>query len=488
MKRFGVAALFFAGGLHAATLLEQRIDDVIRRSPVLSRGMIGIEAVQINTGRILYSRDSNRLFVPASNTKLFSTALALLRLGPDYRFTTRVYSASRPDSDGCVRGDLVLYGGGDPSMSNLAVPYRVRAPAEDALAGIEELADRIAAAGVRTIEGDIVGDDTIWPYEPYPPGWAVEDALWIDGAPVSALMLNNNAIALRIQPGARIGDPAILSITPRIEYFAIDNRVRTALKSDPGGVRIERLPGSRLIRISGHVGVEHGGELDRLAVDDPALFAAFALYDALTRRGINIHGEPVARCRFESEAAVAPSGVVLAERTSPPLIELLRVIDKVSQNLWAEAMLRATAQRTRGDGSRRAGLEELRAFLTELGAAPDSNDFLDGSGLSRMTLVSPSLVVRLLRRMYASPYKEQWRELLPVGGKDGTLENRFDRQPAAHAIQAKTGSLEHVNALSGYVDSATWGEIAVSILVNNTAAHASEVQQVIDRIGLALVE
>ena len=488
MRRFGVVAALFACVLNGATLLEQRIDDVIRRSPVLAPGVIGVQAVQINTGKILYARDSNRLFLPASNMKLFTTALALMRLGPDHQFTTRVYAPAPPDANGRINGDVVLYGGGDPSMSNLAVPYRKNATAQDPLEAIEQFADDISKRGVRIIDGDIVGDDTLWPYDPFAPGWGVEDPVWIDGAPVSALILNNNTIALRIRPGAHLGDPAVLSVTPAVEYFAIDNRVTTALTSDPGGVRIERSPGSRELRLSGHIAIRHGGELDRLAVDDAALFAASALYDALTRRGIAIRGEPVARHRMESEPAVAPSGVVLAERVSPPLIELLRVTDKVSQNLWAEVMLRETGRVRGSDASRKAGLEELKAFLTEIGATPDAYAFVDGSGLSRMTLASPSLIVKLLRRMYDSPYQEQWRALLPVGGKDGTLEDRFDGQPAANAIQAKTGSLTHVNALSGYVDSATWGEVAFAILVNNTTSHASEVRDVIDRIGLALLE
>lgn len=488
MRCFGVLIALFACVLDGATLLEQRIDDVIRRSPVLARAMIGIEAVQINTGKVLYSRDSNRLFLPASNAKLFSSALALLRLGPDHHFNTRVYAPTPPDAHGCITGDLVLYGGGDPSMSNLAVPYRKNAPVEDPLEAIETFADQIASRGVRIIDGDIVGDDTFWPYEPYAPGWGVEDPLWIDGAPVSALILNDNTISLRILPGEHVGDPAIVSVSPPVEYFVIDNRVQTALTGDPGGVRIDRAPGTREIRLSGHVAVRHGGELDRLAVDDPAVFSACALYDALVRRGIAVRGEPAARHRLEGEPPVMPAGVVLAERTSPPLIELLRVTDKVSQNLWAEVMLRETGRVQRDDGSSKASLEELKAFLTELGATPDSYTFVDGSGLSRMTLASPSLIVSLLRRMYKSPYKDEWCALLPVGGKDGTLEDRFHRRPVANAIQAKTGSMTHVNALSGYVDSATWGEVAFAILVNNTVSHESEVRRVIDRIGVALLE
>lgn len=488
MKRLAPLAAVCACALSGASLLEQRIDDIIRRSPALAPGAIGIEAVQIQTGKLLYSRDADHLFVPASNTKLFSTALALLRLGPDHKFTTRVYTPAAPDSNGSIKGDLVLYGGGDPSMSSVRVPYFKGAPPADPLEAIEQFANQIVARGVRSIEGDVVGDDTIWPYEPFPPGWGIDDPVWDYGAPVSALILNNNSFTLKISPAPRPGEPAALWLSPPLEYFAIENRVTTVAPGQEQHLTIDRAPGSRELRLRGAISYRAVVPPELLAVDDPALFAASALYDALTRRGIAIRGKPVARHRLDPELFRAITGEVLAERESPPLVELLRVTDKISQNLWAEVMLRETARARKGDGSRKAGLDELKLLLKELGADPQSFMFVDGSGLSRMTLASPALIVRLLRRMYASAYREQWKALLPVAGDDGTLEKRFKNQPAARAIQAKTGSLAHVNALSGYADSATFGEIAFAIMVNNTSAPATDVREAIDKIGMALLE
>ncbi len=488
MKRLAPLLAVCACALNGASLLERRIDDIIRRSPALAPGTIGIEAVQIQTGKLLYSRDADHLFVPASNTKLFSTALALLRLGPDHKFTTRVYAPSLPDSNGVIQGDLVLYGGGDPSMSSVRIPYSQGAPPADPLEAIEQFANQIIARGVRSVEGDIIGDDTIWPYEPFPPGWGLEDPIWDYGAPVSALILNNSSLTLKIAPASKPGQPAALWLSPPLEYFVIENRVMTVAPGLEQRVDIDRAPGSRELRLRGAVSSRETAPPELLAVDDPALFAAWALYDALTRRGVAIRGKAAARHRFDPEPFRPARGEVLAERESPPLIELLRVTNKISQNLWAEVMLRETARARKGDGSRKAGLDELKLLLKELGADPQSFTFVDGSGLSRMTLASPALIVRLLRRMYASPYREQWKALLPVGGEDGTLEKRFRSQPAARAIQAKTGSLQHVNTLSGYADSATFGEIAFAIMVNNTSAPALDVREAIDQIGMALLE
>jgi len=226
-----------------------------------------------------------------------------------------------------------------------------------------------------------------------------------------------------------------------------------------------------------------------LAIDDPALYAATALADALTRRGIAIGGRPVALHRFASEATPAQAPPVeLAGHVSPPLVELLRIIDKVSQNLHAELVLREVARQATGAGSREAGIAERDRFLKEAGIDAGEWSLADGSGLSRLNLVTPAAVVKLLCHMYASPHRDAWISLLPVGGEDGTLEGRFAGNAAAGSIRAKTGSMEHVAALSGYVESRSRGRLAFSILVNNYTGPDLEIRSAMDRIALLLSE
>jgi len=484
---FAACALLICVTATAATLLEQRVDEAIRTSKALAPGIIGVEVVQLRSGKVLYSRNADKLFTPASNTKLFSTALALARLGRDHRMSTRLYVNDGPDVNGRVAGDLVIFGGGDPSMSERAVPYDKDAKPGDALAHVDALADQLAAKGVREIRGDVVGDDSLYPWEPLPPGWTAEDSVWEYGAPVSALTFNHGMIRMAVRPGAAEGDAARYWLTPAIEYFAINNRVRTTV----GGERkidIDRPLGSREIRMSGTMPLKNIGADEEIAVNDPALFTATALLEALVRKGILVHGRAVSRHREQGEPPRVPAGRMIVERTSPPLVELLRIVDKISQNLWAELMLRETGRVRTGDGSRKAGLDQLKLFLTEIGANKDGYVFADGSGLSRLTLVAPSVVIRLLRYMYLSPNAVDWRSLLPIGALDGTLEKRFSKNAAANAIQAKTGSLSHVNALSGYAESATYGEVAFSVIVNHTIAPASEVRAAIDKIGIALLD
>jgi D-alanyl-D-alanine carboxypeptidase/D-alanyl-D-alanine-endopeptidase (penicillin-binding protein 4) len=219
-----------------------------------------------------------------------------------------------------------------------------------------------------------------------------------------------------------------------------------------------------------------------IGVEDPALYAAKALQAALESRGIAVGGEAAARHLYPGETAVEPAGIELARRTSAPLLEDLKITDKVSQNLHAELALRAVGRARRNVGSFEAGLEEMAAFLLEAGIPPEAYNFHDGSGLARLNLVTPGTVVKLLRHMYAGPHREEWISLLPIGGRDGTLSNRFGDSLAAGRVHAKTGSLSHVSALSGYIQRNEGNWVAFSILVNNYNARTPEVRGVMDRI------
>ncbi|MGH9722000.1 MAG: D-alanyl-D-alanine carboxypeptidase/D-alanyl-D-alanine endopeptidase [Bryobacteraceae bacterium] len=466
----------------AAESLPDKIRTLLETSPVAQRGFVGVQIVDLESGETLFESGEKRYFVPASNTKLFTTALGLMRLGPDHRFHTMVVAAQPPDAEGRIAASITLVGAGDPNLSGRAIPYRVNGPPPEPLTAIEELAAQIVASGVKRIDGDVIGDDTAFLYEPFPDGWALNDPLWEYGAPVSALSVDDNTFTLTVRPG----NPARVSLRPALDYFRIDNRVREGAARQ---VRIDREPGSNVLRIWGEMPAKDAGLSRSLAVDDPALYAAETLRDALVRRGVAIRGRAVARHFFPGDSPPAPpAGTELARRTSPPLLESLRVIDKVSQNLHAEMLLRSVGRARRQTGSMATGLAELHEFLTEAGIDPQEVRFRDGSGLSRMNLVTPAAIVRLLRYMYASAQREQWMALLPVGGEDGTLRLRMQNTAAARRIHAKTGSLAHVAALSGYANRAGGGTLGFSILTNNQAAPAGEARALIDRICVLMVE
>ncbi len=491
MRRAVAACLLVAlsAPLHSAGLAEE-IHNLIEASPPARTAFWGIQVVDLASGKVLYDQNPAHYFVPASNTKLFTTAMALARLGPAYRFATRVLAEAPPDAGGRVAGGLRLVGGGDPNLSARAVPYRMGPQEGDPLAAIAGLADQLVRRGVRRVEGGITGDDTWYVWQPYAVGWAVDDPESDDGPPVSALTLTDNVLTLDVAPGAAAGDLAALTLTPAIEFYRIDNRARTVAPGGERGIRFKRIPGSRFAQLWGTIPARDRGESLLISVEDPAEYAARALRTALEDRGVTVAGGIAVRHLYPDEVpgierGPAPDpapGVELARRDSAPLVEDLRITDKVSQNLHAELALRAVARARRGVGSFEAGSEELRAFLAEAGADPNGFHFLDGSGLSRLNLVTPATIVRLLQYMYAGPHRETWISLLPVAGQDGTLSSRFGATPAAGHIHAKTGSLSHVAALSGYIERANGTWAAFSILANNFAGDAQDVRGVMDRI------
>ena len=495
MKR--AAALFLLGAQLLAAALPEKIQKLLDSSPVARTAFWGIRIVDLGTGKTLYELNPDHYFVPASNAKLFSAALSLTRLGADFTFQTRVLSQTPPDELGRIRGWLRLAGGGDPNLSARAVPYRMGPVTGNPLAAIEDLADQLVARGVRRVDGDIIGDDTWYVWQPYAAGWAVDDPQSDDGPPISALTLADNVLTLSVRPGAAIGDVAALSLLPASEFYRIENRVRTVA---PGGERriyFQRIPGSRDAQLWGAIPLRDRGQDLLISVEDPALFAAQALRTALGRRGVAVSGSAIAEHLFpdslagldQAQEPATPTGIELALRVSAPLIEDLRITAKVSQNLHAELALRAVGRARRNVGSFEAGMAEMKTFLAEAGIDPAGYNLVDGSGLSRLDLVTPSTVVKLLRHMYASPARDQWISILPVAARDGTLSARFGGTAAAGRVYAKTGTLSHVSALSGYLQrpDATW--VAFSVLVNNYGGRSpAEISGVMDRICNLILE
>ena len=470
--------------------------ELLQQFPALAPGAWGAYALNLATGEILFQHNSHHTFVPASNNKLFASALALTRLGPGHRFLTRVTAARRPNAQGVVDGPIVLQGGGDPSLSGREWPYRKNGTWVDPLAPLDELAAQLQAAGVRRIVGGIIGDDRAYIHEPIPPGWGADDTLYDYGAPVSALVLHDNYLTIRVE-AAQPGELAHLRSIPETGYFQLLNRALSTPRG-PSRVGYARNANNRAIDIWGTVSAASPASLD-VALDDAALYAAHAFRFLLTRRGIAVDGVARARHRDSSEANApatpatgAPAGpspaddaVELARRLSPPLSQIVQATNKLSQNLYAELLLRELARVRGKSGARRAALDEMSAWLRSLGARNDDFAFYDGSGLSRLAVVSPETTMRVLKAMYEGPHRDVWLDSLPIGGEDGTLSQRFKNWTGGR-VRAKTGTLTHVTALSGYLDTPTGEVIAFSIMANNANTSAAGIRGFIDALVIAL--
>jgi serine-type D-Ala-D-Ala carboxypeptidase/endopeptidase (penicillin-binding protein 4) len=485
-------ALLFPSLTRAAThsnSLARQIDAILHASPA-GRGFWGIEVVRLPDGEILYARNPQHLFQPASNMKMFTTSAALSKLGPDFVFRTTVESSASPDTAGRVP-DLVLVGRGDPNLGSRVLPYQYNSqPRLPADLDFEELADQIVAKGVREVTGNLYADDTYYVYQPYGTDWAVDDLYWDYGAPITALVFNDNSLKLQIQPAAFAGPDAEILVSPGDGYYKIVGNVATTASGIPAKVEINRFPGSMELELWGHIPVDSEGVDEEISIQNPPLLIGDMFCKLLEQRGVKVDGKVVVRevtpaqAASQTEPPQPQKQIVLAEHDSLPVSLDVKVTLKVSQNLHAEMLLRTLSRVLNNQGTLEDGLDILNTFVQKIGIAPEEVQFAGGSGLSRETLVTPDAVMKLLLFNARTPWFRVFYDALPVAGVDGTLADRFHNTPLQGRIHAKTGSLEHVNALSGYMNLTESRRLAFVIIGNHHPLHSSEATKVIDQIAL----
>ena len=478
------------------------------------KALWGVLVVDRDSGDTLYELNADRFFTPASNAKIFTSALALSTLGPDFHFHTTLETSGQLGSDGRLVGDLVLVGRGDPDLSNRKFPYAGKVeregPTEAALA---EMAQSAVAKGLREVDGDIVADDSYFPYDPYPAGWSVGDLYFTFGAPVSALAFNDNSFSIEVSPAEREGDAAKLVVEPDAAVDDFGHEVGTGPSSGKADFSVVRQPGETFILLRGSIPVGHAPIKLDFAMIDAGEVAAVTLKQALENAGVHMTGKIRVRhapppqpfdattlaAQPKIEVPLSPGGVsremakilntlVLAEHISPALLESIRVTNKVSQNLHAELFLRTVAREKAGVGSTDAGIWLEQNFLKTAGIADGDVVLSDGSGLSRDDLVTPRAVVQLLQYVSQQPWGADYISTFPVAGVDGTLENRMKDTTASGRILAKTGSLEHVRAMSGYATTLRGEHLVFTIFGNNNAAHGHDATAAMDAICVAMVE
>jgi D-alanyl-D-alanine carboxypeptidase/D-alanyl-D-alanine-endopeptidase (penicillin-binding protein 4) len=486
------------------TSLSRTIEGILA-DPAVARAHWGISVVALD-GHPIYAYNDGQSFAPASNAKLFTTAAAFAVFAPDAHFITKAVARGTLDPGGTLHGDIVLKGTGDPSISGRAWPYTGKTERPNPpLQALEEMADQIAKAGiVHKVTGRVVGDDTFFPFERYGSGWAWDDLQWDYGAPVSALTVNDNVIYLDLMPGAYPGDPIATTWNPPVPYYPLENTAVTGVLGPKPQLGLDREPGARTVRLFGVLPVNSKVVHLTVAIEDPAEFAALAFRQMLLDRGIKfpgieaqgiaIPGEAVAEHSYPvttgefldlsrtplpyplptaknlPEVPIGPNETLLATHTSPPLVQDLTVINKVSQNLHAELILRdlgkAVLPTGPDAGSIAAGARVVRQFLIQAGIDPEDFLFYDGSGLSPQDLITPRAATTLLAYAARQPWGEAFRATLPIAGVDGSLASRFTQSPVKGKLLAKTGTLSEVNALSGYLTTRTGKTVAISILCN----------------------
>ena len=448
----------------------------------------GLKVVSLDTGETLFEHNAHKLFKPASNAKLFTAALALDRLGPDYRIKTSLYAAAKPRRRGTLEGPLIVYGRGDPGFAG-------RSHDGDPEQALQPLVDPLIAAGIRRVSGDLVGDERFFRGPPFGSGWEWEDLQHPYGAEVSALTHEDNSVEVTVHPAMRLGARCRITTQPATRYLTFLNRTTAEVADGACQLELYRPLGANVVTVAGRLPLGGSPAVETVTVHDPALWFVTQLKEKLARSGITVAGEPCTRSWLDSGGERLPE-TEIASVESAPLGELVAEMVRTSRNLQAQLLLLhvgAVAQNRSGatevKTTQQAGLEELGHLLDGIGV-PKSEVLLDeGSGLSQNALVTPNAVAELLRAMDRHRHAESWHRSLPVAGGDGTLSDRMKGTAAEKNVTAKTGSLRRTRTLSGYVRTGAGERLVFSLMLNNHETESSETaDRDIDAVAVMLAE
>jgi serine-type D-Ala-D-Ala carboxypeptidase/endopeptidase (penicillin-binding protein 4) len=438
-------------------------------APVMSQGLWGVEVRSVDSGKVLFEHNARTLVMPASNMKILTLATAAETLGWDYCFTTTLETAAVIEN-GVLMGDLIVRGTGDPTIN-----------ARNNRAGtvLDGWAGALKAAGITRIDGSIVGDDNAFDDEGLGAGWSWDYLQYDYAAPIGALEFNENVAQLTVRSGAAIGDPVLIDLAPG-SGLQVVNHAYTGEPKSATTIDFVRRADRPVLTVTGSLPVDAPSATRQVAVVNPTIYFAQSLKDGLVARGIDVTGEAAdADDRLDLPAPDARR--VLARTDSPPLREIATVLMKVSQNLYAETLLKAIGAAAGGLGTTEGGRIATRALLSSWGIPPSTYVQYDGSGLSRYDYVTADLIVTILERMYADPrHKDAFVATLPIAGKDGTIASRMKKTRAEGNAAAKTGSIANVRSLSGYVRTRDGETLAFSMLANSFTIPAATVNWIAD--------
>lgn len=465
--------------LRTASPLHDELDALFN-DPRFSRALWGVRIESLRDGRVVYARNSEKLVVPASNMKLFTMAATAKRLGWDFTFETRL-EAIGTVTDGTLHGDLLIVGGGDPSIDSVAFgPAPV----------FGEWADALKKAGIHRVTGRLIGDDNLFDDEGIGPGWAWDYLNDGYAAPSSALSYNENIAIIRIWPGATVGAPARVEVSPAGHGLTVTHTITTGAADSQTTVDQTRGLNSDDVALGGSIALGRATPLTRTtSVHNPTEFFVGSLHAALAERGIPVRGGAVDIDDIDDAQLPPANGrQVVATRRSQPLSSLGAYFMKSSRNFYGETFLKTLGQRFGRGGTTTAGRTVATDTLTSMGVPEGSYVMYDGSGLSRYNYVSSDAVVTLLKYIWNDEtMRAPFMAALPVGGQDGTLGSRMRNTALAGHVQAKTGTISNVRSLSGFVDAPSGERFVFSIIANHFTAGSAAVDEVAEKALLTVI-
>lgn len=468
-----VAICSSAGGARSSSWrLARSLDRVLER-PALDRAFVGIMVKDLKTGRVLYSRNEDFLFLPASNEKLLTTAASLYWLGQDFRYSTRFYAAGTTGSDSILHGDLVVVGSGDPSFS--------KSFGIDPDSVFVSWAESLKAKGISRIGGSILVDESVFDSERLGYGWDWHYLSSWYAAEVSAFSYNDNYVLIDVFPGDSVGQPASVSLSPPTSFVSVSNAVFTSSSGRGCEVRAFRVPSTNDISLSGSLAVDEEKTSLRVSVSNPALFFAHRLLEVFKTDSAGIDGE-----FYVCDSAPAGTTLLFSYH-SPELETIIAITNKESGNLGAEMLFKTMGARLFGKGTFENGARAVKGYLSTIGVDSSMCLTVDGSGLSRRNLVSPRALVKLLSADWSEDSLGVLGNSLSVSGLDGTLKGRMKKEPLAGRVHAKTGTLDQASALSGYVITTSGRHIAFAMLTNHFVQDPGAIKSLEDEVCAILV-
>jgi D-alanyl-D-alanine carboxypeptidase/D-alanyl-D-alanine-endopeptidase (penicillin-binding protein 4) len=460
--------------------LQADLETLLKNRDVAS-AYIGVCVLSTETGEFLFRSNDTKAFVPASLMKLFTTAAALELLGPEFRFTTRIYLDGRIRQGGDFEGNLIIRGSGDPTWSEAfnSQPDSIFAVW---IRGLDSL-------GITTIKGNIIADDRYFDAIRYGPGWMWDDLAKPYSPPVSALAAFDNCARIVIHPASAVGQPATIELLYGNGAIRVTSEILTVPHDQPAEIVVQRELGSNALELRGVVPLPDGSAdepvIVDVPVDNPALYVGMLFRNALERHQIRFRGSVLTASEW-GEPIPYSRLPILAEYSSPPLRTIIAVMNRTSHNLCAEMLLKTIGKESSGAGSFAAGADYIRSMLQRNGLASDELAMSDGSGLSRLNLVTPSLVARLLWMLWRSPWRNDVAASLARPGEPGTLRTRLVGTLAEKNVAAKTGTLDNVSALAGYVTTRDGEVLCVAILANHLLVPESIARNLEDLICMRL--
>ena len=455
--------------------LAQRFDD-----SSFSHAHWGVLITSLKSGEVIYARNEKKMFMPASNMKLFTTSSALTLLSPDYRYYTELVTDGYV-KDSVLIGDVILIGSGDPTISGRYNEGKVTET-------FEQWADSLKLLGIKKIQGSLIGDDNCFDDQFYGAGWSADYETDYYAAQISGVSFNDNCVDFRVVPSARVADVCSLSWTPDTKYITAINQTVTAPASDSiNEIKYLRKRGTNLIYVKGKLSQEKLPQTESVAIDNPTLYTMSVLKEVFESKGIAVFGIPLDVDDLKDSLNYFQTKH-LASFTSVPYSTIMKTIHKPSQNFYAEQVFRTIGKEKLGIGSVDSARTVVKPILAEWGVDTARIRIADGSGLSRVNLVTPSDIVSVLNAMYKGKYFLTFYESLPVAGVDGTLKERMRGTKAEGNVHAKTGFVNYVRSLSGYVTSVDGEMFSVSMIANHYTVPTKMAEKIQDEVCVMLAE